>query len=83
LQTSKDAVSTDELLKSFGWMGDQINTQHDITEFNLILSENLESKMEQVQDLKGTYSKIFEGEFATYYECINVNYTGCSKEKFN
>lgn len=39
--------------------------------------------MEKVPELKGTYSKIFEGEFVNAYECLKVNFTSATKEMFN
>ena len=43
----------------------------------------LRNKMEKIPELKGTYSKIFEGEFVNFWECIHINFKSNSKEKFN
>lgn len=42
LQTGKDAVRTYELLAAFGWNAEQMNQQHDVNEFFLVLSDTLE-----------------------------------------
>lgn len=74
LQFSDESIRITELLEAFGWSGDEINTQHDVTEFNWILSEKLEKKMEQIPGLKGTYSKIFEGHLKNHFMCVDVNH---------
>lgn len=42
LQFSDEPIRTIDLLRSFGWQTHEANTQHDVTEFNLILSATLE-----------------------------------------
>lgn len=66
LQFSKEPVRISDLLRSFGWQTHEANIQHDVMEFNCILSDKLEKKMEKIPELKGTYSKIFEGEFVNF-----------------
>jgi ubiquitin carboxyl-terminal hydrolase 7 len=42
LKFSMEPVRITDLLRSFGWQTHEANTQHDVMEFNCILSENLE-----------------------------------------
>ena len=83
LQFSKESVRISDLLRSFGWKTHEANIQHDVMEFNCILSDKLEKKMEKIPELKGTYSRIFEGEFVNFCEWIHVDFKSNSKEKFN
>jgi hypothetical protein len=74
LQFADKSVRTTELLHSFGWQAEEANTQHDVMEFNWILSDKLEKKMECIPELKGTYKRTFEGTYINYCECINIEY---------
>ena len=62
LQTGKGAVRTFELLNSFGWSQREMNQQHDVNEFFLVLSDKLEKQMEGTE-VSGTYANLFEGTF--------------------
>lgn len=42
LQNGVNSVRTIELFRAFGWDQSQMNQQHDVGEFNLILSDQLE-----------------------------------------
>lgn len=82
LQTSDQAVSTNELTKSFGWDTQQIFQQQDVQELSLKLMENLEKK------LKGTKAEnvlhdMFSGKIKTYISCINVDYESSRIEEFS
>lgn len=81
LQYDKDAVSTKELLESFGWGVDEFNTQHDVQEFNCTLSACLERKMKNTA-AEGTFSRLFEGTMVNFIKCDNVDYTSTREEKF-
>lgn len=81
LQYDKDAVSTKELLESFGWGVDEFNTQHDVQEFNCTLSACLERKMKNTP-AEGTFSRLFEGTMVNFIKCDNVDYTSSREEKF-
>jgi len=81
LQYNTQAASTRDLLKSFGWSTEEWNVQHDVQEFNCVLSDALESKMKNTQ-AEGTYSRLFEGQMLNFIECINVNYKSERIEKF-
>lgn len=82
LQTGKQAVRTFELLNAFGWSQREMNMQHDVNEFFLILSDNLENQMKGTK-VHGTYSRLFEGESENIIKCINVSYESKRKETFN
>ncbi|XBW36977.1 hypothetical protein QEN19_002557 [Hanseniaspora menglaensis] len=74
LQTSRTAVNTVELTKSFGWDSGDSFVQNDIQEFNRLLLDKLEDSM----DLKF----LFVGEMKSYIRCINVKYESSKIEEF-
>ncbi|KAK1760881.1 ubiquitin carboxyl-terminal hydrolase [Echria macrotheca] len=81
LQTSNNAVGTNELTKSFGWETRHIFEQQDVQELSRKLMEHMEAKM------KGTeYEKVlpqmFSGKIKTYISCINVPYESSRTEEF-
>ncbi|KAH8888720.1 ubiquitin carboxyl-terminal hydrolase [Thozetella sp. PMI_491] len=81
LQTSTQAVGTNELTKSFGWETRHIFEQQDVQELSRKLMERMEEKM------KGTeYEKVlpemFSGKIKTYISCINVPYESSRVEDF-
>ena len=81
LQTSSQAVGTNELTKSFGWETRHIFEQQDVQELSRKLMEHMEAKM------KGTeYEKVlpqmFSGKIKTYISCINVPYESSRIEDF-
>jgi ubiquitin carboxyl-terminal hydrolase 7 len=81
LQTSDDAVGTNELTKSFGWETRHIFEQQDVQELSRKLMERMEEKM------KGTAAEnvlpnLFCGKVRTYISCINVEYESRRVEDF-
>ena len=74
-------VSTSRLTNSFGWGREQIQEQHDVQEFNLVLSDAMERKMKNTK-LEGTFSNLFEGSLINYIHCIDVDYKRIIEEKF-
>lgn len=46
LQSGENSVATEELTKSFGWDTQDSFMQHDVQEFNRVLCEKLEHKMQ-------------------------------------
>lgn len=78
LETSKEPVSTQSLIKSFGWSNQQIIEQHDIQEFNLKLSDSLENKLKGTSS-EGLFKYLFEGKTENYIQCKYVDY--CSKRQ--
>jgi len=81
LQISNNAVSTNELTKSFGWETKHIFEQQDVQELSRKLMERMEEKM------KGTGAetllpKLFSGKLQTYISCINVDYASRRTEDF-
>ncbi|KAL7275777.1 ubiquitin-specific protease ubp15 [Rhizina undulata] len=81
LQFSDEAVSTDELTKSFGWETQDIFAQQDVQELNRVLMENLEQKMKGT-GVENFLTKLFVGKTKTYIKCINVDYTSERIEDF-
>ena len=82
LMKDSSPISTNRLIKSFGWGREQIHIQHDVQEFNLLLSDVMEKKMKGTP-VEGTFSKLFEGKIINYIKCVNVNYKSEKEEKFN
>jgi len=74
-------VSTNKLIMSFGWGREEMNMQHDVQEFNLLLGELMERKMKGTPG-EGTFSKLFEGKLINYIECFNVDYKSEKEERF-
>lgn len=81
LQVKSQAVSTKELLSSFGWGLEELNTQHDVQEFNCVLSDTLDRKMKGTE-VEGTCARLFEGVMSNFIECLNVQYKSTREEKF-
>lgn len=82
LQTGKRPVRTFELLNAFGWNKQEMNQQHDVNEFFLVLSDKLERQMRNTA-VSGTYSNLFEGELENVIKCLNVKFESSRKETFN
>ncbi|OMJ68960.1 hypothetical protein SteCoe_33440 [Stentor coeruleus] len=81
LQFCDTPANTRELLTSFGWNSDQWNVQHDVQEFNCILSDHLENKMKGTP-AEGTYTKLFVGKMESFIKCKNVSFTSTRTENF-
>ncbi len=74
-------ASTKNLINSFGWSQEQIQIQHDVQEFNVLLSEVMEEKMKKTP-VEGTFSRLFEGKYLNYIKCINIDFHSEKMEKF-
>lgn len=81
LEYSNDAVSTNELTKSFGWDAMDSFMQHDVQEFNRVLQDSLETKMKGTR-AEGAISKLFVGKTKSYIKCINVDFESSRTEDF-
>ncbi|KAL8688003.1 MAG: hypothetical protein Q9218_005975 [Villophora microphyllina] len=81
LQTSEDAVSTQELTASFGWETKDIFLQQDVQELSRILMERMEARMKGT-DAENALAKMFVGKMKTYISCINVDYESSRIEDF-
>lgn len=82
LSFGNEPASTNRLIQSFGWSRNDIFVQHDVQEFNMMLSDLMEKKM------KGTKSDevfkfLFEGKMANEITCVDFDYTSRKEEKFN
>lgn len=55
----------------------------DISEFNLALSNNLEAKMEKIDELRGTYTRIFGGTLVNCIKCTDIAFEKKIEEQFN
>ena len=81
LMFDTDPVSTNRLIKSFGWGRDEMLIQHDVQEFNQLLSDMMDKKMKGTS-VEGTFAELFEGKLLNYIDCVNVDYQSRKKEKF-
>lgn len=81
LQSSKSAVSTNELTKSFGWQTRHIFEQQDVQELSRKLMERMEEKMKGTA-AENVLPRLFCGKQKTYISCINVPYESSRIEDF-
>jgi ubiquitin carboxyl-terminal hydrolase 7 len=81
LMKNTNPVSTNKLVKYFGWSKEDILIQHDVQEFNLHLSDVMKKKMKGTPG-EGTFSNLFEGKLINYIECLNVSYKSEKIEHF-
>ncbi|UPK93680.1 hypothetical protein LCI18_004615 [Fusarium solani-melongenae] len=81
LQTSDQAVGTNELTKSFGWDTRHIFEQQDVQEFSRKLMERMEEKMKGTE-AENVLPGMFSGKIKTYISCINVDYESSRIEDF-
>lgn len=81
LMVNRSPVSAKTLLNSFGWSREQIQIQHDVQEFNLLLSEVMQNKMKGTP-CDGAFNNLFEGKLMNYIRCVNVDYHSERIEKF-
>ncbi|EEB08529.2 ubiquitin carboxyl-terminal hydrolase [Schizosaccharomyces japonicus yFS275] len=81
LEYSKDAVSTIELTKSFGWDSLDSFMQHDVQEFNRVLQDNLEKRMKGTP-VEDALTKLFVGKMKSYICCVDVNFESAREEDF-
>merc|ERR1719265_2255390 len=81
LQTSDQAVTCRELMKSFGWDTMDAFTQHDAQELNRILCDRLEEQMKGTS-MDGSIKKLFEGEMQNYIKCCDIDYKSKRNETF-
>ncbi|KAI9721698.1 MAG: hypothetical protein M1828_005066 [Chrysothrix sp. TS-e1954] len=81
LQTSNDAVSTNELTTSFGWESRQIFEQQDVQELSRILMDKMEERMKGTPAEKALPNMLV-GQMKTYIACINVDYESSRPEDF-
>ncbi|KAF2467924.1 cysteine proteinase [Lindgomyces ingoldianus] len=81
LQTSNNAVATNDLTQSFGWDSKQIFEQQDVQELSRVLMDKLDEKMKGTE-AEGALEKMFVGKMKTYISCINVDYESSRMEDF-
>ncbi|KAL8923049.1 MAG: hypothetical protein Q9172_003295 [Xanthocarpia lactea] len=81
LQTSEEAVSTQELTASFGWETRHIFEQQDVQELSRILMERMEERMKGTE-AENALAKMLVGKMKTYISCIHVDYESSRIEDF-
>ena len=81
MQTSNDAVKTEQLTRSFGWESHDAFQQHDVQELSRVLLDNLEEKMKGTRS-EGLISKLLKGTTSNYIQCVDVDYKSSRTENF-
>ncbi|OMJ80438.1 hypothetical protein SteCoe_19285 [Stentor coeruleus] len=81
LQLSEKPLSTQALLKSFGWARRQWHEQQDVQEFSYKFSDTLEKSMNGTP-AAGTYAQLFKGQTIQSIKCINVDHVSEKSEDF-
>ena len=81
LMNQKNPVSTNKLVKSFGWTRDEMFIQHDVQEFNLLLNDLMDTKMKGTKS-EGTFKYLFEGSCENYIECLDMQFKSNKIEKY-
>lgn len=82
MSTQKEPISTNKLVRSFGWSREDIFIQHDVQEFNMVLSDIMEKKMKGTES-ENTFKYLFEGKQLSYIKCLDVDYESNRSECFN
>ncbi|KAH9601422.1 Ubiquitin carboxyl-terminal hydrolase 7 [Trypanosoma melophagium] len=92
LQRGNEAVDTTELTESFGWSSTDSFVQHDVHEMTCELLDNLENKLNQVnnpekgiettQVKNNAISRLFVGVLESFVRVDEVNYYGAREELF-
>ena len=82
LTFGKKIVSTNRLINSFGWSRDDIFIQHDIQEFNMMLSDLIEKKFKGTK-AEETFNYLFEGKTINEIKCVDYEFKSEKEEKFN
>ncbi|OMJ83994.1 hypothetical protein SteCoe_14980 [Stentor coeruleus] len=82
LQFADSPASARDLLMSFGWNANQFHVQHDIQEFNCVLSDALDKRMKGTLS-EGFYSKIFMGKIQNLILCKDIDVKSTRIESFS
>ena len=86
-------VSTTPLVSAFGWSNEQLQIQHDVQEFFLLLKEIIDTEIHNntnnsnssvISENKHTnaFAYLFEGKIQTHVKCVNVQYESFKDETF-
>ena len=75
-------MRTHELLQAFGWGHNDRNQQHDVNEFNCMLSDVLEKQMQNT-NLQGTYKNLFEGKSQSVVQCKDIDFESKRDDVFS
>ena len=73
MEVSEKCVSTERLIKSFGWMSNELFKQNDAPEFLKILLDNLEKVLPN--NIKNGISDLFNFKMKQIIKCTNVNFS--------
>eukprot|EP00698_Gefionella_okellyi_P010466 TRINITY_DN2717_c0_g1_i2.p1 TRINITY_DN2717_c0_g1~~TRINITY_DN2717_c0_g1_i2.p1 ORF type:complete len:1312 (-),score=302.93 TRINITY_DN2717_c0_g1_i2:487-4422(-) len=68
------AAGTSALTTSFGWTEADSFTQHDVTELNRVLCDNLEQKMAGKKVETHTIAQMYRGEMCRVMRCVECGY---------
>ena len=81
LQLSEKPLSTQDLLRSFGWARDQWHEQQDVQEFSYKFSDTLEKSMNGTP-AQGTYTQLFKGQLLQQIRCVEIEHESSRCEEF-
>ena len=81
LQLSEKPLSTQDLLRSFGWARDQWHEQQDVQEFSYKFSDTLEKSMNGTP-AQGTYAQLFRGQLLQQIRCVDIAHESSRCEDF-
>eukprot|EP00117_Sycon_ciliatum_P005815 scpid21883/ scgid2680/ Ubiquitin carboxyl-terminal hydrolase 47; Deubiquitinating enzyme 47; Ubiquitin thioesterase 47; Ubiquitin-specific-processing protease 47 len=82
LQTStKDAVETTDVTKSFGWTSSDAWQQHDIQELCRVMFDALEKKFKGT-DQDNLIKQLYEGEMQDYVKCLECGHESARTDTF-
>ncbi|MGL4948240.1 MAG: hypothetical protein ACRC42_02525, partial [Mycoplasma sp.] len=82
LSFERGSISTEKLIRSFGWSRDEILVQHDVQEFNMMWSDLMEKKFKGTKS-ESLFKFLFEGKISNEINCVDYTYTSKKEEKFN
>ena len=74
-------IHTNNLIHSLGWKKEDIFIQHDIHEFNLMLSTLMESELKGTSN-EDVFKYLFEGTIRSKIECVDYKYESIKEEAF-
>eukprot|EP01125_Pyxidicula_operculata_P002363 TRINITY_DN12247_c0_g1_i1.p1 TRINITY_DN12247_c0_g1~~TRINITY_DN12247_c0_g1_i1.p1 ORF type:complete len:1243 (+),score=262.55 TRINITY_DN12247_c0_g1_i1:103-3831(+) len=79
--SSKKAITTTKLTKSFGWKAVDSFTQHDVQELNRVLCDALENVWKGTEK-ENLINNLYQGQMKDYVECLRCGYESARKASF-
>ncbi|CAI5730444.1 unnamed protein product [Peronospora destructor] len=79
--TTKDAISTKALTKSFGWTGGDVFQQHDVQELCRVLLDALEKSFKDTVN-ENLVNDLYQGLLKDYVQCCDCGYESSRIDNF-